>query len=69
MQPVSIRLEPEALARADVLAELLTAGLSADPLARVVARGGRLTRHAVLRLAVLRGLDALEAEHAAGGAR
>lgn len=54
--PVSVRLPPKLLKRADALA----AKLQKDPEVRML---GRVSRSAVLRLAVLKGLQVLEAEY------
>jgi len=54
---VNLRLPSSALARAEALVD----DLAADSMLRASARG--VTRSVVLRLAVLRGLDSLEAEH------
>ena len=61
-KPVSVRLDADLLRRADRLCGPLTERLAADPLARRVARGGAVSRHAVLLLAIERGLDDLERE-------
>lgn len=54
---MSLRIPVDALSRADRLAERL----AADP--RVAALAGKPSRAAVLRLAIVRGLEVLEAEH------
>lgn len=54
----SVRLPEEVLERLDALA----ARLAEDPTIRALA-GGTLSRSAVLRIAVTRGLEVLEAEH------
>jgi len=52
-----LRLPSDALARA----EALIPALAKDPMLRAAGRG--VSRSVVLRLAVLRGLDSLEAEY------
>ena len=56
---VNLRLPSTALDRAEAMVE----ALAADPMLRAAGRG--VSRSTVLRLAVLRGLDSLEAELAA----
>lgn len=55
-----LRVPADVLDRADALIE----PLARDPMLRAAGRG--VSRAMVLRLAVLRGLDALEAEHGGG---
>lgn len=56
--PTSVRLPDELIARLDALG----ATMSARPEVAALA-GGTVSRSAVLRLAVLRGVEALEAEY------
>jgi len=56
--PVTIRMPADLLAQADELVD----ALKADPTLAAVT-GGRMSRSAVLRLAVVRGLEALKAQY------
>lgn len=53
--PITLRLDPETLAALDALA----ADLAADPRARALAYGGRVTRQDAARYALQRGLEAV----------
>ena len=56
----NVRLSRDLLDRADALAPLIAAG---DPRLSAVAGADGLSRGAVLRLAIVEGLDVLEAKH------
>lgn len=53
--PITLRLDPETLAALDSLAERLTA----DPRARALGYGGRITRQDAARYALQAGLEAV----------
>jgi hypothetical protein len=56
-EPVAFRIPQELIDRAEALVDLM----ATDP--KVLALAGRPSRAAVLRWAIARGLDALEAEY------